>query len=428
LEHFPTLHPVEQRRQLAARLLAQLRYFGGREDALPEWREAARITDTDELWKVWPLLPILDRNVLQKQFEPQQMKLRFGLEGKLDSTGGSTGEPTHFLHDPGMIRAGTAASYYTRLQMGWRPGMPTVIVWGSQRDIGKTTPWRTRLYLQLSRDYLVDGYRLTPRTMDRVLALIRRKGAVAIYGFSSMLEYVARQILERKASVPAGSVKTAWNGGEMLFPEQSSVFLSAFGVPILNCYGGRELGVMACQFQSGQDLRVLRPWLFVEIVDHDGKPTRPGEPGRMLWTSTICRGTPFLRYEVGDLAAFEADGHDESGIRKISELQGRTASLLILPNGRVINNLFWNHLFKDFTEVEQFQVVVRNPDSSELRILLRGSGFSPDREAKCRSTLDKLLGDIPKQFVWVQQIPRTAQGKLLQVIRETTAQSSETHV
>lgn len=427
LERFPALHPGEQRRQLADRLLAQLRYFAGRKDALPEWREAARITDPEELWRVWPLLPILNKATLRKHFEPQQMKLRFGLEGKLDSTGGSTGEPTHFLHDPEMIRAGTAARYYTRLQMGWRPGMPTVIVWGSERDIGKTIGWRTRLYLDLRRDYLVAGYQLTPLTVERVLALVRRERAIAVYGFSSMLEYVARQIVETKASIPTGIVKTAWNGGEMLFREQSAVFHSAFGVPILNCYGGRELSVMACQFQPDRPLCVLRPWLFVEIVDHNGKPAKPGESGRMLWTSTICRGTPFLRYDVGDLATYEPDGYDESGIHKICELQGRTASLLELPNGRVINNLFWNHLFKEFSEVEQFQVVVRNPDSSELRILLRGSGFSPDREAQCRRTLDRLIGGIPKQFVWVQQIPRTAQGKLVQVIHEGTAQSSEIH-
>ena len=105
LERFPALHPGEQRPQLADRLLAQLRYFAGRKDALPEWREAARITDPEELWWPHPSLPILNKATLRKHFEPQQMKLRFGLEGKLDSTGGSTGEPTHFLHDPEMIRA-----------------------------------------------------------------------------------------------------------------------------------------------------------------------------------------------------------------------------------------------------------------------------------------------------------------------------------
>jgi phenylacetate-CoA ligase len=423
LEQFPKLRPEEQRRQLAARLLGQLRYFGAREDALPEWREAARITDAEELWRVWPLLPVLDKATLREKFEPRQMKLRFGLEGRLDSTGGSTGEPTQFLHDPEMIRAGTAARYFTRLQMGWRPGMPTIVVWGSQRDIGKTTGWRTRLYLELSRDYLVAGYELTPLTVQRVLSLIRREREVAVYGFSSMLEYVARQTVEAGASIATGIVKTAWNGGEMLFPEQSDIFRSAFGVPVLNCYGGRELSVMACQYRPDQGLSVLRPWLFVEIVDHNGKPAKPGESGRMLWTSTICRGTPFLRYEVGDMASYLADGHDESGIHKICELQGRTAALLELPNGRVINNLFWNHLFKEYSEVEQFQVVVRNSDSRELRILLRGSGFSSEREAQCRRTLDDLLGDIPKHFVWVKQIPRTAQGKLLQVVREDKAQS-----
>ena len=306
LEQFPTLNPNEQRRQLAARLLAQLRYFAVREDALPEWREAARITDPQELWRVWPLLPVLDKATLRRQFEPRQMKLRLGLEGKLDSTGGSTGEPTHFLHDPEMIRAGTAASTIPDCRWAGDPECPQSSSGDRIATSAKQQHGAPVFTLTFVGTTSVDGYHLTPRTVERVLALIHGERAVAIYGFSSMLEYVARQIVETKASVPTGIVKTAWNGGEMLFPEQSSVFRSAFGVPILNCYGGRELSVMACQFPPDQDLRVLRPWLFVEIVDQNGKPVKPGEPGRMLWTSTICRGTPFLRYDIGDLATYRA--------------------------------------------------------------------------------------------------------------------------
>ena len=258
-----------------------------------------------------------------------------------------------------MIRAGTAARYYTRLQMGWRPGMPTVIVWGSERDIGKTIGWRTRLYLDLRRDYLVAGYQLTPLTVERVLALVRRERAIAVYGFSSNARVCSPTNRGDEGFYTHGNSENGLERWRNAIPgEQSAVFHSAFGVPILNCYGGRELSVMACQFQPDRPLCVLRPWLFVEIVDHNGKPAKPGESGRTLWTSTICRGTPFLRYDVGDLATYEPDGYDESGIHKICELQGRTASLLELPNGRVINNLFWNHLFKEFSEVEQFQVVV----------------------------------------------------------------------
>lgn len=425
LEQFPSLSPDEQRRQLSNLLLGQIKYFGVRDDALREWREASRTNDADELWRIWPSLPVIDKDTLRRRFDPQRLKNRLGLEGKLDSTGGSTGEPTRFLHDAEMTRATTAAGCFARLQMGWRPGMPTIIVWGSERDIGKTTAWRTRIYLELCRDHLVDGYQLTPVTVDRVLSLLRRERSVAIYGFSSMLEYVARHILEARIQVPAGAVKTAWNGGEMLFREQSTAFMDAFGVPILNCYGGRELGVMACQFRPDLALRVFRPWLFVEIVDETGRQVPPGEPGRMLWTSTICRGTPFLRYDIGDLATYKANGCDESGVREIDELQGRTASLLKLSNGRLINNLFWNHLFKDFVEVQRFQIVVRSPDASGLRIVLQGKGFSPGREEQCRRALEGLIGHIPKEFVWVTRIPLTSQGKLLQVVRESSAHSVE---
>jgi phenylacetate-CoA ligase len=423
LDEFPRLRPDEQRRQLGKRLLAQLRYFASREDALPEWVEAAKVQSPEELWKVWPTLPIVSKGTLRERFEPAEMKRRFGLEGLLDASGGSTGEPTRFLHDREMLRARSAASYYTRLRMGWRPGMATIIVWGSDRDIGKSTPWRTRFYLDLCRDYTVDGYRLTPETTQRVLGLLRRHQPVAICGFTSMLEYVAREVLETRTSVEPGSVKTAWNGGEMLFREQSDVFSSAFGVAILNRYGGRELGAMACQFQADMPLSVLRPWLFAEIVDDDGKPAGPGELGHLLWTSTICRGTPFLRYDVGDLGTYEPAGATESGIHEILELHGRVGSLLRLPSGRVINNLFWNHLFKGMPEVEEFQIIDRG--TSGLRILLKGKGFSPSREADCRNVLNRLLGEAPREVLWVCAIPRTSRGKLIQVIGEKRAQASE---
>jgi acyl-coenzyme A synthetase/AMP-(fatty) acid ligase len=95
-----------------------------------------------------------------------------------------------------------------------------------------------------------------------------------------------------------------------------------------------------------------------------------------------------------------------------------------LPSGQVVNNLFWNHLFKGIPEVEEFQIV--NRGTNGLRILLKGKGFSPSREAECRTVLDRLLGEMPKEIVWVSAIPRTSRGKLIQVISEESAQPSET--
>ncbi len=426
LDQFPLFPAQRQRRILAERLLAQLQYFGHREDALPEWREAAEIRDPEELWGVWPSLPIVDKRTLQSRFEPVEIQERFRLQGVVRSTGGSTGEPTAFFYDPLMVRTTRAQSVYARMRMGWRPGMATVVVWGSERDIGRQTRLRARLRNHLLRTFLIDGYNLTQQTVERVLEVIRRHRPVALYGFTSMLEFVAQKTLELRGSPPPGSVRTAWNGGEMLFEQQNAVFRKAFGVAMLNCYSGRELSTMACQFHEAQPLLILRPWLFLEVVDSRGRPAGPGESGRLLWTSTVCRGTPFLRYDVGDLGAFESADQNESGIFALRELHGRVGGLLRLPDGKTVNCLYWNHLFKEFSEVQQFQVVLKK--DGRLQFLLKGRGFTLPRETELRTALKDFLGGLSVQISWVDNIPLTSQGKLMQVVNEDAGISVPHHV
>jgi phenylacetate-CoA ligase len=416
LEQFPRLDEEQQRREMAARLLEQVRYFGNRADSLPEWREAARISDPMELWRIWPSLPIVTKQALRECFPAQQMAERFGLSGRLNSTGGSTGEPVHFFYDWPMVRAGMALTLYSRVAMGWHPGMPTVILWGSERDIGKMTSRRARLNSLLLREYLVDGYSLTDQTVDRLVEIVERHGPAAVYGMTSMLEFAARRFLERGLRMPAGRVAVAWCGGEMLFPQQAEAFRQAFGVPILNHYGGREMSALACQLRPGAPLHIFRPWQFVEIVDDEGRPAAAGEPGRVLWTSTVCRGTPFLRYEVGDMASYDAAGRNAAGITAFSELQGRTAGLLRLTDGRTISCLYWNHAFKEFSEVRQFQVRLKRDGGIEIKLV--GTGVTPEREEKLRQTLRHLLQEVRFEVAWVDRIPRTRQGKLVQVVRE----------
>jgi phenylacetate-CoA ligase len=416
LEDFQTFSPQQARLELSSRLLAQIHYFGSRADALPEWREAAAIKDPEELWRVWPSLPIVSKHDLKTRFQPAEMKSRFKLDGLASSTGGSTGEPTPYFHDRAMLQAATAAGLYCRSRIGWRPGMPVICVWGSERDIGKHRSLRNRINSYLLNFWLIDGYALDHKTVDSMLKLVARHSLVAIYGFTSMLEFVAREILRRGDLPPSGKVRTAWNGGEMLFDTQSDLFQQAFGVPILNFYGGRELSAMAYQLSARSPLHVLRPLVFVEIVDDNGKPLQPGMTGRLIWTSTVNRGTPFLRYDVGDLGCYGTGDYDESGIFGIRELQGRQAGLFKL-HGKTINCLFWNHLFKEFSEVEQFQVALLGDQQVHLR--LKGTPFTPQRENECRQSLKNLLGPTPVTISWLEKIPLTQQGKLVQVVRES---------
>lgn len=416
LETFRVISPNTARAELSRRLFEQIRYFGTRDDALPEWRDAAKVRNPDELWRIWPDLPIVSKQDLQKRFLPHEIKRRFDIKGIITSTGGSTGEPTWFLHDTNMQQATRATNVYCRLKVGWRPGLPTIIVWGSERDIGKQQALSRRILMRVANFLLIDAYELTSATVDKVLDLVGKYPAVGIYGFSSMLEFIAREILTRGNPPTPGRVVAAWNGGEMLYESQRDCFRSAFGIPILNYYGARELSSMAYQPKVDSPLVVLRPLLFLEIVDEKGKPVGPGETGRLIWTNTACQGTPFLRFDVGDVGSYDSGDCDESGIRAIKQLEGRFAGLLKLPNGKTINCIFWNHILKEYPNVEQFQIVLQG--DGKILFRLKGTPFAPEKERELRQRLQIVLCDVPVSISWVDKIPLTPQGKLVQVVRE----------
>jgi phenylacetate-CoA ligase len=176
------------------------------------------------------------------------------------------------------------------------------------------------------------------------------------------------------------------------------------------------MGSIACQQIEGGPLLISRPWYFVEIVDDQGRPVQPGESGAVLVTSTICRGTPFLRYRIGDAATFDNACCNESGISGLSRLDGRLAGILQLADGRRINNIVWNHLFKEFAEVEQFQVVVQK--NGALRLRLKGAAHRPTDDSRLQQAISRLLRDNAFEITWVDQIPLTSRGKLLQVVQE----------
>ena len=124
LDRFAALSPEQARRETSRLLLEQIRYFGRREDALPEWREAARIEDPEELWRVWPSLPCVTKHDLQTRFEPRAMQKRLGGEGVVSSTGGSTGDTNWYYLVRAFNSAGESADSPRRTgRFGSAPGL-----------------------------------------------------------------------------------------------------------------------------------------------------------------------------------------------------------------------------------------------------------------------------------------------------------------
>ncbi|HLO69045.1 MAG TPA: hypothetical protein VK188_18630 [Holophaga sp.] len=418
VEAFRASDPTGRRRELGRLLQAQLRLFSPLDGAYDEWRRLAREEDPECVLDAWSSLPIMTKKDQRERFPPQAIQAWLGGKGLLNSTGGSTGEPTFFVQDPGMVAGGLALQTLHWMRMGWKPGLPLVSLWGAQRDIGAGLKGLPALKKRLS-DYLygfdvIAGFSITEDTALRLLDRLEAGAPVGMYGYTSLLDFLARTAIKHGRTVRPGQVTTAWNGGECLFPDQSERFESVFHVPILNYYAGRELGPLAGQCRKGGVLEVPRPFVHLELVDAAGAPAAPGEEGRIIVTSTLCKGTPFLRYEVGDLGMAGPALRDEAGLLGLDAVSGRVSSLLTV-GGKTISNIFWNHLFKEYPEIAQFQVVSRRDG---LLFRFRGAGFSPEREASLRGILAGFLADVTLAIEWHERLPLTPAGKLIHVIQE----------
>lgn len=396
------------------RLRATLERGAGLEDSPPEWRRVAAVSSESEFWSAWRELPTLSKEDLRTRFHPDAL-LRQGRRGLISSTGGSTGEPTPYLHDTPMQAAVTAAKWIAWRSFGWYPGLPTVCLWGSERDIGRQARLDRRVLQWIRNETIIGGYGMSLGTIDAVRAAVRRHPRCALYGFTGMLEYLAREQLRAADETLKGRIAAAWNGGEMLFPQQSALFEQATGVPLGNLYGGRECGPMAYRQPGQARFEDLRPLVHLDVVRSSGEPAQPGETGAVAVTSTVCGGTPFIRYLVGDLATVADRPGGAAYPASISEIEGRVGSLIELADGRRIHTMFWNHLLKEYEEVHRFQVADRGAGGLELRLV--GPGMTPDREARLVEVLTQMLGSTPFRVAWVDEIALGPQGKLSQYVR-----------
>jgi len=112
---------------------------------------------------------------------------------------------------------------------------------------------------------------------------------------------------------------------------------SDVGVPARENYSCEEVGPIAfeCDRRVGH-FHVATSNVIVETVDQEGLAVDGAPVGNVLLTHLHSYATPFIRYEVGDLASLSERcpcGHDGP---TLSNIVGRTRELLKHPDGRLL--------------------------------------------------------------------------------------------
>jgi len=241
--------------------------------------------------------------------------------------------------------------------------------------------------------------------------LLREKPAYLI-SFPSNLLALARYVEQNGLALPA--IRQIRTVGETLNPDTRKYIQTVFQSRIADIYTCEEAGYLAIQCPVEDHYHVQSENVLLEIVDKDGLPCEPGQPGEVLITSLNNFATPLIRYEVGDIAEFGEPCSCGRKLPVIRKILGRKRNRLILPSGEsrfpYLGEYGSIHALTGLTP-DQIQWIQHSTTEIEVKIVLQRP-FDSDEAAKvARQMQDNFGHPFEIRFTYLDQIPKGANGK-----------------
>jgi phenylacetate-CoA ligase len=253
---------------------------------------------------------------------------------------------------------------------------------------------------------------MTEKIMSDFAEQVRRNKIRILFGYASSLYRFAQFV--QNSPYHGLTFDGVFTGAELLVPTVRKYLEATFGCNVFNHYGTNELGGMACECEAHTGLHVSVENAYVEILC-DGRPAEPGEVGELIITNLNNRGMPFIRYRIGDGAAWQAGEACPCGraLPRLSSIDGRRADAFKTRDGRLIWTGFTGAAFRCLVHptIRQFQVVQKSLDQVIVR-LVRSGDVPPSTLQEITQTMEATFGaGIAVTFEYPNEIPPLPSGK-----------------
>lgn len=335
------------------------------------------------------------------------------------TTGGSTGDPFRFEY--------TTDAYARRTAIMWRGygwggaglGTRTAYLWGTGL---RTAGWgaiKDRLYHGAFNRRFFDAFSLSESSIDRRIEEMIAYRPAAVVGYVAPLVVVARRINESGRTLRG--VRGVLTGAEALYSPERREIERAFGCPVFDTYGSREVMLMASECDRHQGLHVNADHLLLETLGEDGRPVA-GVSGDVAITDLHNLGMPMVRYLNGDRATYAtAPCRCGRGLPLLASVDGRILEVIRTPDGRHVPGEFFVYVMLDWPDVKRWQVVQTQPDCVQFRLVVPAPWDQARREKLTAKVQAKTGTAFRIEIVEVDDIPATGSGKRRLTISLPTA-------
>ena len=331
------------------------------------------------------------------------------------NTGGSSGQPLIFYYGRRRQASDAAGRMRARRWWGVEPGDPEVYLWGAPVELDKTDRIKT-LRDRLLNQLVLNAFEMSPARMDAYAGAIRSFRPACIYGYASSVALLAAHMLEKNTKLRLPGLKVVCTTGEPLFEHQREVIGEAFGVPVANEFGSRDIGFTAHESPHGQML-LMSESIILEVLDEHGNPVAAGETGEAVMTALESFAQPFVRYRTGDVVRMSGEGcRDGRGLPVIGEVLGRTTDFIVRSDGAIMHALAVIYVLRAVSGVGEFKIVQHGLGDIEVLVVPDARWEEGGRLAIEAGLRERLGGDSRIDVRLVEEIPPEASGKHRYVI------------
>ncbi len=376
----------------------------------------ARIIENSKVnLKNFNKIPILTKEIIRKERDKLLSNDIKNIRYAPNTSGGSTGEPVKFIQDKEAASEDLAIVW---IQNSFVFDYPCkhLKLWGSERDIFKK--WdvigRTKDWLQSIK--ILNSFSMGEEDMNKYIKEINKYKPELIEAYVQSIYELAKFIKKNKMEVfsPKGIITSAGT----LYPEMRELIEEVFKTKVFNRYGSREAPTLACSCKKNNELHENIFTRYIEILDKNLKPCKPGQVGDVYVTTLNNYSMPLIRYKIGDMAVPSKLKKCPCGrgMPLIEKVVGRTVNLFKTKKGELIDGLYFNTTIWKRKWAHSYQIIQEDYNLVLYKIKINEKPEESELK-EVENLVKKVMGDGCKvKFEFVKEIKPTKSGKYLYTI------------
>jgi phenylacetate-CoA ligase len=365
----------------------------------------SNIKDANDIINITKL-PILTKEMLRQNIE----KINTINKGVNSKTGGTTGKSLEVLFTLDNIQERFAFTENFRFQYGYSLGKKTA--WFSGKDILTKTDIRKNRFWKTDYWYKVRYYstfHAKESYLQYYVQNLIKFNPEYIVGFPSSILEIAKYGILKGYQFPIGSLKAIFPTAETITAESRHCIESFFKTNMYDQYASSEGAPFIFECNNHNLHLELQSGVF-EVLD---KNNQPSKSGKLIVTSFTTKGTPLIRYDIGDsieLSDTKCNCGNNNPV--VKSILGRVDDYIYSSeNGKIyLGNI--SNTIKNTKGILKFQVIQNSINTIHIKAIIDKKVYSKNIETIFIENWRKRIGSqINIDIEYVEFIPNEKSGK-----------------